>query len=687
MSLSTGQVLNNRYRIDALTGEGGFGAVYRAWDTVLNRTCAVKENLDTSPAAVDQFQREAVILASLKHPSLPEVTDHFIIPGQGQYLVMDFVEGQSLAEVIRERRGRLSEAEALPWIEEICDALIYLHSQIRPIIHRDVKPQNIIITPAGQAMLVDFGISKVFDESMRTRTGSQAVTTGFSPPEQYGMGTTDARSDVYALGATLYTALTGQVPPDAIERVAEDAALVPPSKLNPGVSLATQAAILKAMDPHATQRFQTAQQLGQALKGGALPGAAAASPEPAAEAPTLRTTGKPGAAIAQMGQAPGGGSLSGAAAGSGEPAAEAPTVRAPYEPIAAMPTARVPGDLAPARPVRAARSGLLLGVVAGLLLIGAAALAFTGHLSLKGLPALGGAQAESTGSASLPGGTPAAGATLAQAIPTASPAAGAGTGSYGQGGTPTPSLPKAVFWQRYDVDIAIEKSGDFRVRETQGLVFTGGLFSWGEQNIDLVRLSDITGITVREENGPVYTQSSGGAPFTFSVSTQYDTSRGVNQRAIRYHFPPSENMLRTIIIAYTVSGALRYYPQNGVDQLYWKAIGVSNGQRVQSSTITLHAPPGATFTNYGIYGASRRATFRKGQTSATIVVNGPLNAGADVEAVAEWPHGIVGGSAQPWQQAIDAQSNAMSVAEYQAFRSVERPTHGQRCGGHATSSQ
>ena len=658
MALSTGQVLNNRYRIDALTGEGGFGAVYRAWDTVLNRTCAVKENLDTSPAAVDQFQREAVILASLKHASLPEVTDHFIMPGQGQYLVMDFVEGKSLAAVMQERGGHLSEAEALPWIEQVCDALIYLHSQIRPIIHRDVKPQNIIITPAGQAMLVDFGISKVYDESMRTKTGSQAVTAGFSPPEQYGMGMTDARSDVYALGATLYAALTGQVPPDAIERVADDAALVPPSSLNPGVSSATQAAILKAMDTHATQRFQTAEQMGQALKGRSLPGGAAGSPEQAAEAPTIRAPGEPSAAIEQMGQVLEGGSLPGGAAGSPEQAVGAPTIRAPYEPIAAMPAAGVPGDLSPARPERATQAGLLLGVVAGLLVIGvAAALALTGHLPFKALPALGGAPAESTGSASQQSGTsaPAAGSISAQAMPTASPAApSVSTGRYGQGGAP--AQPKSLFWQRYDVDIAIQKSGDFRVRETQAFEFTSGLFTWNERDIDLFHLSAITGVSVREANGPVYTQSSSGAPFTFSLSTQYNASRRVNQRVIRYHFLPSENMLHTIIIAYTVSGALRYYPQNDVDQLDWPAVTVPAGRRVQSSTVTLHAPPGATFTSYGMYGASWRAAFRTGQTSATIVVNGPLNAGADVEAVAEWPQGVVGGTAQPWQQAADAQS-------------------------------
>ncbi len=287
MALDVGQVLNNRYRIDALIGQGGFGAVYRSWDTVRNRACALKENLDTSEAAVEQFEEEAVILASLKHPSLPRVTDHFILPGQGQYLVMDFVEGQSLAAMVQDHGGHLAEAEALTWVGQVCDALIYLHSQIRPIIHRDIKPQNIIVTPDGRAMLVDFGISKVYDPAMSTKTGSHAITQGFSPPEQYGMGRTDARSDVYALGATLYYLLTGQVPPDAIDRLAESTPLVPPRRLNAAVSPATQAAVLKAMDPHTTQRFQTAEQMRQALGVGV---GATVAPGKTTVAPTMRVT-------------------------------------------------------------------------------------------------------------------------------------------------------------------------------------------------------------------------------------------------------------------------------------------------------------------------------------------------------------------------------------------------------------
>ena len=281
MPLSPGQILHERYRIDALIGQGGFGAVYRAWDLVQDRACACKENLDTRAEAVDQFGQEAVVLASLSHPNLPRVTDHFVLPTKGQYLVMDFVQGRNLASLMAERGGALPEGEVLPWIDQVCDALTYLHSQLRPIIHRDVKPQNIIITPAGRAMLVDFGTSKIADGGALTRPGGRAVTAGFSPPEQYGMaGHTGVHSDIYALGATLYAALTGCAPPDSVDRLQGNATLAPPRQLNPAISRNVETAILKAMEPDAAKRFGKIGELQNALAGGEapLPVTRAASP-------------------------------------------------------------------------------------------------------------------------------------------------------------------------------------------------------------------------------------------------------------------------------------------------------------------------------------------------------------------------------------------------------------------------
>ena len=270
MALLPGQVLVNRYRIVKLVGQGGFGAVYRAWDTALHVPVAVKENLDISPEAQHQFEREALLLAPLRHTNLPRVTDHFFLPGQGQYLVMDFVEGRNLEELLNERGHALDEAEVLPWIGQVCDALDYLHRQTPPIIHRDIKPQNIIIDAGDRAMLVDFGISKVYDPSLVTTVGARAVTIGFSPPEQYGMGKTDARSDVYALGATLYTLLTGTPPPESVGLMTGAETLTPIRQTNPNVSPSTEAAITAAMALATSQRLSGAGALRDALAGKAI---------------------------------------------------------------------------------------------------------------------------------------------------------------------------------------------------------------------------------------------------------------------------------------------------------------------------------------------------------------------------------------------------------------------------------
>ena len=145
MSLAVGEVLNIRYRIAALLGQGGMGAVYRAWDLNLKMAVAVKENYDASADAQRQFEREATLLARLSHPNLPRVTDHFAVPGRGQYLVMDYVEGESLESVL-DRQATLPEEQAVAWTSQVCDALAYLHQQSPPVIHRDIKPANIFIT-------------------------------------------------------------------------------------------------------------------------------------------------------------------------------------------------------------------------------------------------------------------------------------------------------------------------------------------------------------------------------------------------------------------------------------------------------------------------------------------------------------------------------------------------------------
>jgi serine/threonine protein kinase len=267
--LELGQLLNNRYRIDALLGQGGFGAVYKAWDLSLEHACAVKENVETAELTRRQFTREATVLASLSHTNLPRVTDHFYIPTQGQYLVMDFVEGQDLGQLIR-AEGPLTTERALDIIGQVVDALAYLHSRKPPVLHRDIKPANIKITPDGRAVLVDFGLVKMYSPQLETTVGARAITPGYSPPEQYGQGTTDPRSDIYSLAATLYTLLTGQKPQESVQRYGTDD-LKLPHELNPHVPPEVSAIVGRAMALSPSQRYQSVQDLRTALYPAATP--------------------------------------------------------------------------------------------------------------------------------------------------------------------------------------------------------------------------------------------------------------------------------------------------------------------------------------------------------------------------------------------------------------------------------
>ena len=217
MTLERGALLHKRYRIVEILGQGGMGSVYRAVDENLGVDVAVKENLFTTDEYARQFRLEAVILANLRHPNLPRVTDHFVIGDQGQYLVMDYIEGEYLRQRM-ERVGNITEDEAILLGAAMCDALTYLHTSKPPILHRDIKPGNVKITPDGHIFLVDFGLAKVLHGNQATTTGARAMTPGYSPPEQYGTARTDPRTDVYSLGATLYASLTGIIPEDGLDR-------------------------------------------------------------------------------------------------------------------------------------------------------------------------------------------------------------------------------------------------------------------------------------------------------------------------------------------------------------------------------------------------------------------------------------------------------------------------------------
>ncbi len=275
-TLSSGIILGERYRIERELGRGGFGAVYKAWDNRLSKPVAIKENLDTSNEAQRQFTREATILANLSHSHLPRVIDHFVIPDQGQYLVMDFVDGEDLNTLL-ERQGNLVIEQAVGWIAQVCDALEYLHSHEPPVLHRDIKPANIRITPKGKAMLVDFGLVKISDPHLKTTVGARAITPGYSPPEQYGLGVTDVRTDLYALGATLYRLVTGKDPLESVQRMAGEK-LMPVRELNPRASEMLAQVIERAMALDPNQRYQSAADFLKALQSSQAAPAAPAAP-------------------------------------------------------------------------------------------------------------------------------------------------------------------------------------------------------------------------------------------------------------------------------------------------------------------------------------------------------------------------------------------------------------------------
>jgi eukaryotic-like serine/threonine-protein kinase len=200
------------------------------------------------------------------------VIDHFVIldpsgGGGSAYLVMDFVEGEDLEHRLERNGSPLPEAQVVAWLNQVCDALEYLHNQQPPVIHRDIKPANIKVTPAGKAVLVDFGIAKLFDPNLRTSVGARAYTSGYSPPEQYGRGATDPQSDVYALGATAYHLLTGLLPPDSMDIVSGGADPLPPAhQVNAPVSPRVSAALARAVQLNRVDRWKSVAEFWVALR-------------------------------------------------------------------------------------------------------------------------------------------------------------------------------------------------------------------------------------------------------------------------------------------------------------------------------------------------------------------------------------------------------------------------------------
>ncbi len=256
-----GSVVRSRYQILGVVGRGGLGVVYRVSDILYsgNNVYALKELSDPAPGARQQFELESRWLQALDHNNIPRVRESFEWDGRS-YLVMDFVDGENLEQYLHRLGHPLPEDQALRWMLPICDALQYLHTRKPPLLHRDVKPANIIVTPGGHPVLVDFGIAKAHLPGMnQTLTFvRKAGTEGYAPPEQYAAtGMTGPWSDVYALGATLYQLLTGKVPETAVERITGVSPMPHPRSLNPLVTPRTDAAIMYALELKPANRFQT----------------------------------------------------------------------------------------------------------------------------------------------------------------------------------------------------------------------------------------------------------------------------------------------------------------------------------------------------------------------------------------------------------------------------------------------
>ena len=299
------KILQARYRIIRQLGQGGMGAVYEARDERLGSLVALKEilfELENLQSVKQQelvrhaFEREAKILASLHHEAFPRVIDHFFEKDR-QFLVMELMQGDDLNELLEKRGKAFLLGDVLHWTEQLLDALDYLHTQNPPIYHRDIKPHNLKLTDRGKIILLDFGIAKGADNKTQTSITHQtfvAVTLNYSPIEQIfrvldstfrnviesghsekvdnvSAQTIDGRSDLYALGATLYHLATGQVPVDAQKRTLENWAgsseiLVNPSEVNPDIPVEISAVLLKAMEIERENRYSTAKEMHEALR-------------------------------------------------------------------------------------------------------------------------------------------------------------------------------------------------------------------------------------------------------------------------------------------------------------------------------------------------------------------------------------------------------------------------------------
>lgn len=274
--LAQNSLIQNRYLIVQLIGKGGMGEVYLAVDQRLGSAVALKRTYFAGDEMLgNAFEREARTLARMRHPVLPKVSDHFG-EGEEQYLVMEHISGDDLSNRLESAQKPFPISWVLFWADQLLDALSYLHSHEPPIIHRDIKPQNLKLTDENNIVLLDFGLSKtstgMTNISQSGSTGSVVgYTPHYAPMEQIrGIGTS-ARSDLYSLSATLYQLLTNAVPPDALSRAdvmlnGSPDPIKPLHELNPEVSKTVSDVILKGMEVSQEKRFGDAREMQRVLR-------------------------------------------------------------------------------------------------------------------------------------------------------------------------------------------------------------------------------------------------------------------------------------------------------------------------------------------------------------------------------------------------------------------------------------
>lgn len=270
--IQPGTLLQNRYRVAEQIGKGGMGEVYLATDERFQSTVAVKRTVYDDPEMCRAFAREARLLNRLRHAALPKVSDHFT-EGGDQFLVMEFIEGTDLSELLKRRKVPFPLADVLRWADQLLDALEYLHTQQPPVVHRDIKPPNIKLTPRGNVVLLDFGLAKGLPAQTASAPSSSVFgySLNFAPLEQMQGAGTDPRSDLYSLAATLYFLLTGLRPPDALTRAAaavkqQPDPLRPAHLVQPQVPAAVGQILHRAMSQNAALRQQSAAALRAALR-------------------------------------------------------------------------------------------------------------------------------------------------------------------------------------------------------------------------------------------------------------------------------------------------------------------------------------------------------------------------------------------------------------------------------------